>query len=190
MKSAFRRRTAAFVLALATAASPLTTSTTQTFAARTFATRTAAEAPGERHSVILWNYRSSRCVNGPGTDGGNLLLLRCNSGWGHDRWDLIKVKDAAGNDVPSQYFVINTATRACLEIGGRAANDGATGMTFGCHQGTHQIWQLKKKDGTGFYIFKNLGTGKCLDARFVEEWTDVYQWNCHEGGEQRWWIDA
>ncbi|MEU7742863.1 hypothetical protein [Nonomuraea sp. NPDC049158] len=35
-----------------------------------------------------------------------------------------------------------------------------------------------------------MGTNKCLDARFVEEWTDIYQWGCHHGGEQLWWIDV
>lgn len=185
MKTAIRRL-ATFALALSTVAPSSGPAFADVPAARTRAAL-LAEAPGERHNVILYNYRSARCVNGPGTDGGNVLLLRCNSGWGHDRWELIKVKDAAGRDVPRQYFVINSDTKACLEVGGWSTADGATGMTFGCHKGTNQIWQLSLWND-GYYEFRNLASGKCLDARFVEEWTDVYSWRCHGGGEQRWWI--
>jgi hypothetical protein len=185
MKPAIHRL-AALALALAVVA---ITSGAASAAAPAARTRVAmlGEAPGERHNIILWNTRSGRCVNAPGGDGGNVLLLRCNSGWGHDRWELIKVKDANGRDVPHQYFVINTATKACLEVGGWSTADGATGMTFGCHKGTNQIWQLGLWNN-GFYEFRNLATGKCLDARFVEGWIDIYQWRCHGGGEQQWWI--
>lgn len=145
------------------------------------------EAPGERRNVALSNYRSRHCVNAPGGNGGNVLLLRCGSGWGQDRWDLVKVKDASGNPVPHQYFMINTKTRVCLEVGGWSTADGATGMTFGCHNGTNQIWRLSVRSD-GYYEFRNLASGKCLDARLIEEWTDIYQWGCHGGGEQRWWI--
>lgn len=183
MRSAFRRRAVAAAFLAVAIPVPLTAGASFAGAAR------LDEAPGERRNVTLSNYRSGNCVNGPGTDGGNVLILRCGSGWGHDRWDLVKVKDAAGNDVPGQYFVINTATKACLEIGGWSTADGATGMTFGCHKGTNQIWRLVKRDDHGgHYEFRNVGTSKCLDARFVEEWTDVYQWRCHGGGEQLWWI--
>ncbi|WP_030455760.1 RICIN domain-containing protein [Herbidospora cretacea] len=146
-----------------------------------------AEAPGERRGVLLWNIRDKRCVNAPGVDGGNVLVLNCRSGWGSDRWDLVKVKDAAGNEVPQQYFVINSATRACLEIGGWSTADGATAMTFSCHQGTNQIWKIWPRED-GYYEFQNLAGKKCLDARHTAEWTDITQWRCHGGGEQAWWI--
>ncbi|MFI7444804.1 RICIN domain-containing protein [Nonomuraea indica] len=187
MTHAFRRRAAAAALALVAAFSTQVLAEATTAGASSVGAARLAEAPGERRNIILWNIRSRRCVNGPGTDGGNVLLLRCNSGWGHDRWDLVKVKDGAGNDVPHQYVVVNTATKACLEIGGWSTADGATAMTYGCHQGTNQKWHLVARND-GYYEFWNVATKKCLDARFVEEWTDIYQWRCHQGGEQLWWI--
>ncbi|WP_062353123.1 RICIN domain-containing protein [Herbidospora yilanensis] len=182
------KRLTATALTLATAAAGLVLSAAPATAAS--AGRAAlAEAPGERRNVLLWNIRDRRCVNGPGVDGGNVLVLNCNSGWGSDRWDLVKVRDAAGNEVARQYFVINSKTKACLEIGGWSSVDGATAMTWSCHKGTNQIWLIWPRDD-GYYEFQNLAGKKCLDARHTAEWTDITQWRCHGGGEQVWWINA
>jgi hypothetical protein len=136
----------------------------------------------ERFRVELLGRHSGKCVNAPVRDGGNVILINCNSTWGSKRWNLRPVPNQ-----PDMYFVINSTTGGCLEIAGYSVDDGASAMTFGCHWNNNQQWILKAR-GDGFYEFRNRQSNRCLDARLTIEWSDVYQWGCHGGNEQQWMI--
>lgn len=150
--------------------------------ARTANAAMSGSASEERFRVDLVGRRSGRCINAPVRDGGNVMLLGCDSGWGAQRWDLRRVPNQ-----PDMFFVINSATGGCLEIAGYSADNGASAMTFGCHKNHNQQWILRAR-GDGFYEFRNRQSNRCLDARLTADWTDIYQWGCHGGGEQQWLI--
>lgn len=133
---------------------------------------------GPNDNTTLVSKHAQRCLNAPADHASVVITRTCGEGWGHDRWNVVwdggayRIKRADNPDL-------------CLEIIGYSAQNAAAATVFGCHGGPNQRWS-ESRQGDGSFVYRNVGSNLCLDAREPIDWGVVYQWACHYGNEQRW----
>lgn len=135
-------------------------------------------AAGPSDNALLVNKHAQRCLNAPGDQASVVITRNCGGGWGFDRWNVVP----DGNAVR---IVRADRPHLCLEIIGYSTQNAAAATLFTCYGGSNQRWYESRQDD-GSFVYRNVASNRCLDAREPIDWGAVYQWACHYGNEQRW----
>ncbi|MFI6393198.1 RICIN domain-containing protein [Nonomuraea sp. NPDC050540] len=123
------------------------------------------------------------CVNAPAAGNGSIvLLLDCAGSWGAGTRTWTSAKVGGIGDLVT---IRKRDTQQCLEVAGWSRHNGASVMTWNCGPQSNQYWRVSK-NADGWWLIKNENSGGCLDARIHGNWSNVYHWACHGGGEQQW----
>ena len=73
-------------------------------------------------------------------------------------------------------------------VSGGALHDSAPTGIFTNQNHVNQKWEFLQRS-TGFYIIKNVNSGKCLDQPAPANGTTVTQYRCHNGVNQDWLVE-
>jgi hypothetical protein len=85
-----------------------------------------------------------------------------------------------------------SSTPRCADVAWNSVDNGARVILFDCFATANQtwapIWVEDPSSQYGTAMFVNGNSGKCLDVSggSVDNGAHVLQWNCHNGGNQRW----
>ena len=88
-------------------------------------------------------------------------------------------------------LIANKNNGKCLDIGGGSLEPGVAAISWPCHGGTNQRWDVKAL-GLGYYSFINRNSGLCLDVfgASQDNGADIGQYTCTGGGNQIWHVES
>jgi hypothetical protein len=115
------------------------------------------------------NERQGACLDS--NSSGEAYTLGCNSGYYQD-WD---IQNISGN----VYYLRNRATDLCLD-----ANSSNKAYTLSCNGGTNQRWV---RVSSGYGLWKNYQTGKCLTSSVYATKQAVFTDTCDSTRQTQKW---
>ena len=132
-------------------------------------------------SALVRNQATGLCLSVGGGDpqGAAAQLDNCGDRT-NQRWRRVAVGDAVS--------LVNVASRKCLDINDKSADDRAKAQTWSCNKGTNQQWRVQP--ATGGSLLVSVNSGKCLDVPEGQgsPGTRLEQFTCHGRSNQVWVI--
>ncbi|MFD4481692.1 RICIN domain-containing protein [Streptomyces sp. NPDC058471] len=112
--------------------------------------------------------------------GGSVYQWDCHGG-DHQQWRFVSKGDG-------YYQIVNKRDGLCLDVYGGSPQNGTSVVGAGCHEGKWQQWSLNFV-GAARYELVARHSGRCLDIAHGGNGSKALQWDCHHGGNQRWYIN-
>lgn len=132
--------------------------------------------------VNLVNQNSGKCLEITGSGEGATADQRTCSTAATQRFMLTSVSGGYKITVQSSNMQLD------VKGGPSATADGTPVIQWPYWGGSNEIWTLGSAAASGFYNFRPLSSGKCLDVSgaSIYDGAPVFQWSCWGGTNQAW----